>query len=73
MRNRIFILIFAFIFSLPAFAQVDRSQMPKPGPAPEIHLGKYESFTLTNGLKVFVVENHKLPRVSFSLVVTWTP
>ena len=57
------------IFSFPAFAQIDRSQMPKPGPAPEIHLGKYESFTLPNGLKVFVVENHKLPRVSFSLVV----
>ena len=69
MKNRIFILIFVSIFSFPAFAQIDRSQMPKPGPAPEIHLGKYESFTLPNGLKVFVVENHKLPRVSFSLVV----
>ncbi len=69
MKNRIVILIFAFIFSLPAFAQVDRSQMPKPGPAPEIHLGKYESFTLPNGLKVFVVENHKLPKISLSLVV----
>ena len=73
MKNRIFILIFAFIFSLPAFAQIDRSQMPKPGPAPEINLGKYESFTLPNGLKVFVVENHKLPRVSFSLVIDRDP
>ena len=73
MKNRIFVLIFAFIFSLPVFAQVDRSQMPKPGPAPEIHLGKYESFTLPNGLKIFVVENHKLPRISFSLVVDRDP
>ena len=73
MKNRIFILIFAFIFSLLSFAQVDRSKMPKPGPAPEIHLGKYESFKLPNGLKVFVVENHRLPRISLSLVVDRDP
>jgi predicted Zn-dependent peptidase len=30
-------------------------------------LGKTESFTLPNGLKVFVVENHKLPTVSMSI------
>ena len=73
MKNKIFILLFAFIFSLPSLAQVDRSKMPKPGPAPEIHLGKYESFKLPNGLKVFVVENHKLPRISLSLVVDRDP
>jgi len=48
-------------------AQVDRSKMPEPGPAPKIDLGETQSFTLENGLKVFVVENHKLPKVSFSL------
>ena len=48
-------------------AQVDRSKMPEPGPAPKIELGETQSFTLENGLKVFVVENHKLPKVSFSL------
>jgi zinc protease len=73
MKNRIFILIVAFIFTLPSFAQVDRSKMPQPGLAPEIHLGKYESFTLPNGLKVFVVENNKLPRVSLSLVIDRDP
>ncbi len=45
----------------------DRSVRPKPGPAPEIKLGKTESFVLPNGLKVFVVENHKLPMVSASI------
>mgnify|MGYP006072788529 CR=1 FL=1 len=48
-------------------AQVDRSKMPEPEPAPKIELGETQSFTLENGLKVFVVENHKLPKVSFSL------
>ena len=40
---------------------------PKIGPAPTIKIGKPASFQLANGLKVLVVENHKLPRVSFSL------
>ncbi len=52
---------------------LDRSKVPEPGPAPEIQLGEYESFTLENGMKVFVVENHKLPRVSFSLVLDRDP
>ncbi|MBV7441684.1 insulinase family protein [Weeksellaceae bacterium TAE3-ERU29] len=46
---------------------IDRSVMPKPGPAPTVKLGKPETFTLANGLKVLVVENHKLPRVSMFL------
>src|SRR5690606_8882105 len=56
-----------------AFAQVDRSSYPQPGPTPTINIGKAETFHLPNGLKVFVVENHKLPRVSFSLVLDTDP
>ncbi len=52
---------------------LDRTKVPEPGPAPEIQLGEYQSFTLENGLKVFVVENHKLPRVAFSLVLDIDP
>jgi predicted Zn-dependent peptidase len=51
------------------FAQVDRSKLPASGPAPEIKIGEAETFTLANGLKVFVVKNNKLPRVSFTLVL----
>ncbi len=46
---------------------LDRSIRPKPGPAPRIELGKSQSFTLPNGLRVFVVENHKVPIVSVSM------
>lgn len=56
-----------------ASAQLDRSIVPSPGPAPEIKIGRIESFTLDNGLKVFVVENHKLPRVSFNLLLDFDP
>jgi len=50
----------------------DRTQ-PKPGPSPSINIKKPESFTLANGLKVLVVENHKLPRVSYSLTIDNAP
>lgn len=46
-----------------------RSTAPKAGPAREIKIGDYESFTLDNGLKVIVVENHKLPRISYQLFI----
>lgn len=47
--------------------------MPKPGPAPEVNVGKPEEFTLKNGLKVLVVENDKLPRVSYTLTMDNAP
>lgn len=52
---------------------LDRSIKPQPGPAPVINIGKYESFELENGLKVFVVENKKIPRVSYSLIIDYVP
>lgn len=56
-----------------ASAQVDRTKYPEPGPAPQINIAEPATFTLPNGLKVFVVENHKLPRVSYSLVLDRDP
>ena len=52
---------------------LDRSMRPKPGPAPEVKLGKTESFTLPNGLRVFVVENHKLPVITASIQLDVRP
>lgn len=59
--------------TMAGFAQVDRSKLPASGPAPEIKIGEAETFTLDNGLKVFVVKNDKLPRVSFTLVLERDP
>ena len=52
---------------------LDRSQAPKPGPAPKIQMGEYESFTLDNGLACIVVKNDKLPRVSFQYTLNIDP
>ena len=54
-------------------AQVDRTKAPAAGPAPKVQLGDYDTFTLKNGLKVLVVENHKLPKVNFSLKLNNDP
>lgn len=68
MKTKILSLIaLVFMGILTMQGQVDRSKQPTPGPAPKINIGKPQSFTLSNGLKVMVVENHKLPRVSISL------
>ncbi|PRY14880.1 putative Zn-dependent peptidase [Pontibacter ummariensis] len=64
-------LALALMFAMPTQAQ--RTTPPPPGPAPTIELGEYESFTLKNGLKVYVVENHKQPVVSMSLVLDRDP
>ncbi len=53
--------------------KLDRSKAPKAGEARKIEIAKSQSFTLDNGLQVFVVENHKLPQVSYSLVVDYDP
>ena len=50
----------------------DRPQ-PKQGPAPVINIGKPQTFELPNGLKVMVVENNKLPRVSYNLTMDNAP
>lgn len=61
------------LVSLGLNAQLDRSKMPKPGPEPEIKLDVPSEFTLKNGMQVLVVENHKLPRVSYSLRIDNNP
>jgi zinc protease len=73
MKRTYLFLILTLLVIQSGFAQVDRSKFPEPGPAPEIQIGDAETFTLNNGLKVFVVENRKLPRVAFSLILDRDP
>ena len=61
------------LISFSISAQLDRSIQPVGGPTPKIKLDKPKEFKLKNGIKVLVVENHKLPRVSYSLRIDGTP
>jgi predicted Zn-dependent peptidase len=73
MKSNISVLLVLFLISIGLNAQIDRSIKPKPGPAPKITLKVPQEFDLNNGMKVLVVENHKLPRVSYSLTIDNTP
>jgi len=73
MKKILFSIAALSLFTAVHAQKLDRSIRPKPGPAPEIKLGDAESFTLDNGLKVFVVENHKLPAVTYSIVLDIRP
>jgi len=72
MKKSIILLSGLFLTIMTMQAQNDRPQ-PKPGPAPTVNVGKPQRFTLINGLKVMVVENSKLPRVSFNLHIDNAP
>lgn len=65
--------LFIVSLFLTTFMQAQDRPQPKPGPAPVINIGKPQTFELNNGLKVMVVENHKLPRVSFNLSIDNAP
>lgn len=78
MNKLIFALSIIFIFSQCSKKTVEsisssapdkswRKMAPQAAPARDIQLGDYTSFDLENGLKIIVVENHKLPRVSYQL------
>jgi predicted Zn-dependent peptidase len=65
--NKFLFILVAICLVSSVHAQVDRTKAPAAGPAPKIQLGDYDTFTLKNGMKVLVIENHKIPKVSFSL------
>ena len=71
--KRIFSFVILILTVAVLSAQLDRSVQPTAGPAPKVNIGKPESFTLKNGLKVFVVENKKVPAVSYSLTLDLDP
>jgi zinc protease len=49
-------------------AQNWRKDAPKPGAEPTLHLPSPKSFTLANGMKVYLIEEHALPVLGASLV-----
>ncbi|MFM7662676.1 MAG: M16 family metallopeptidase [Bacteroidota bacterium] len=68
-------ILIVFIALSPFFgsAQIDRSKQPTAGKAPVINIKDSEVFKTNNGITVILSENHKLPRVSFDLVMGSDP
>jgi zinc protease len=65
--------ILLFILFLTGIMQAQDRPQPKPGKAPAVNIKKPQTFVLANGLKVMIVEDHKLPRVSYNLTLDNAP
>lgn len=55
--------------ALTSAQELDRSRHPSPGAVPKITLPAIQKGKLANGLSVWLVEQHKLPVIAFSLVL----
>lgn len=53
----------------PVTETLDRTKPPKPGRLPDVSFPPFIERSLSNGLKVFIVENHEQPLVSISVYV----
>lgn len=65
--------IIVFILLVTGIMQAQNRTQPKPGASPVVNIKKPQTFVMPNGLKVMIVENHKLPKVSFSLSLDNAP
>lgn len=65
--------ILLFILLVTGIMQAQDRTQPKPGVSPVVNIKKPQTFVMSNGLKVMIVENHKLPKVSFSLSLDNAP
>lgn len=68
-----YILSLGILIPSIMFGQIDRSIRPTAGKAPAINIKDSEVFTTPNGITVVLSENHKLPKVSFNMVMGATP
>ncbi len=67
---RFFLLLPSLAFlAAPLHGDVDRTQKPEPGPAPEASFPDYKEVTLQNGLKVFVIEDERKPTLTLRLLI----
>ena len=61
------------LFPFLGISQIDRSVRPKAGEAPQINIKDSKVFKTDNGITVLLSENHKIPKVSFSLMIGRDP
>lgn len=66
------ILYFSIISNLVS-EEVNLNLPPSPSKFNKIQLPIYQTFTLKNGLKVYLIEDHKLPMISYFLYLDYMP
>lgn len=68
-RLTLALLLVAATLPLAAQQRPDRTTPPAPGPTPALTLPAPQKFTLANGLRVWLLEQHEVPLVQANLVV----
>ena len=70
MNKTIKLLIVAIIFSQFAIAQdYNLGEKPAPLESKKFEFPSYKEATLDNGLRVFVIEDHEQPMLSFNILM----
>jgi len=72
MNKRFFLIIVLIFISYQLMQSADSLKTGKPEPLPEkeFKFPEHQSITLDNGLKIFVIEDHKQPTIAFRLLVS---
>src|SRR4051794_29297555 len=68
-RRLLFALSALSLLAAPSYGDIDRTKKPEPGPAPEAAFPDYKETTLSNGLKVFVIEDDRKPSITLRLLI----
>lgn len=73
-RSRFMLLVLAAVSVAlmsvaPAQETLDRTVRPQLGPTPQVRLPQIQKAELPNGLRVWLVEAHKVPLVAFNMVL----
>jgi predicted Zn-dependent peptidase len=67
------ITLLLIILLVSAIMQAQKRPQPISRKSPIVNLKSPQTFVLENGLKVMIVENHKLPKVTFNLTLDNAP
>src|SRR3954470_22774709 len=69
-RGALAVLAVLGVLGVPVGAQApDRSKAPQSGPVPALKLPAIQKRTLSNGLRLWIVERHEVPVAQVNLVV----
>jgi len=61
--------ILLITYGLYAQQAIDVTKRPEPGPLTAVRFPAFQTLTLSNGLKVFVVEDHEQPTIAFRVQI----
>ncbi|MFN3781541.1 MAG: M16 family metallopeptidase, partial [Candidatus Kapaibacteriota bacterium] len=71
MKPQLVILLFVIILANTMFGEekIDVTKKPEPLPAKEFTFPEYQETKLSNGMKVFIVEDHEQPTFGFRILI----